>query len=164
MKGAITRVLIRPATTLGDFDTIIKLQLEIWGLKEPYVGMMPLRTAAHTGGQVLLAFLPDGDPDSGREGEPVGFSIAFIGRPEPDRKLAVFSELVGVVKRLQDNGVGRQIKLAQKRLLNSNGIDLMRWTFWPMMAFNAHFNASLGARAHEFGPNFYGVLEGELYA
>jgi predicted GNAT superfamily acetyltransferase len=62
-------------------------------------------------------------------------------------------------------GVGFALKLAQRALALEQGIEVVRWTFDPLIARNAHFNLhKLGAVADRFERNHYGEMSDELNA
>lgn len=56
----------------------------------------------------------------------------------------------------QGQGIGRILKSCQRDLAHAQGINLMRWTFDPLLARNAHFNFnSLGATGIGFARDYY---------
>jgi predicted GNAT superfamily acetyltransferase len=59
--------------------------------------------------------------------------------------------------------VGFALKLAQRAMSLDQGIQVVRWTFDPLVARNAHFNLSkLGAHCDRFRRNFYGEMGDSL--
>ena len=67
------------------------------------------------------------------------------------------SHMVAAVPDRRHAGVGYALKLAQRASTLEQGIEMMRWTFDPMVARNAWFNlGKLGALADRFDPDFYG--------
>ena len=82
-------------------------------------------------------------------------SFAFLGRIEG--RLCLYSQLTGVVPEYQSRGLGYQIKLFQRQVARSEGIERIAWAFDPLQAGNAHFNLTrLGAHARRFVENMYG--------
>ncbi len=58
----------------------------------------------------------------------------------------------------QNQGVGAQLKWAQRARALSEGRDFIKWTFEPMRARNAHFNLNrLGVVIRDYAVNFYGT-------
>ena len=102
------------------------------------------------GGQVLGAF------DS--TGRMVGFTLALAGFH--DGKPFLHSHMAAVLPELQNQKIGRMLKLAQREEALSRGIRLIEWTFDPLELRNAHFNiVRLGAVMERFIPNCYGVTK-----
>ena len=103
---------------------------------------------ASAGGIVLLA---------SARGGPVGFAYGFTGR-SASGQLYHRSHAAGVLASCRDSGVGRALKLAQRRRALAQGLDLMVWTFDPGQSRNAHFNLNrLGAVARRFHRDYYGT-------
>jgi predicted GNAT superfamily acetyltransferase len=65
--------------------------------------------------------------------------------------------MLGVLPPYQDRGVGRLLKLAQRKFVLEQGLDLVRWTFDPLQSRNAHLNIEkLGCIVREYLVNVYG--------
>ena len=59
--------------------------------------------------------------------------------------------MLGVIKEYRDAGVGRMLKLEQRKEALARGIELMEWTFDPLEIKNAYFNIErLGAVVRRF--------------
>ena len=55
--------------------------------------------------------------------------------------------------------MGESLKLAQRAQALDQGIDLVRWTFDPLLARNAWLNVGkLGAVIDRFARSFYGAM------
>jgi predicted GNAT superfamily acetyltransferase len=90
-------------------------------------------------------------------------SFAFLGRIEG--RLCLYSQLTGVVPEHQSRGLGLEIKLFQRQVARSEGIERIAWAFDPLQAGNAHFNLSrLGAHAARYVENMYGERTDRLNA
>ncbi len=124
------------------------LQAEIWGAPEVAAPATLLKAMASAGGIVLLA---------SARGGPVGFAYGFTGRTATG--IAYHrSHAAGVLASCRDSGVGRALKLAQRRRALAQGLELMVWTFDPGQSRNAHFNLKrLGAVARRFHRDYYGT-------
>jgi predicted GNAT superfamily acetyltransferase len=74
---------------------------------------------------------------------------------------------MGVLHEYRNLGAGRRLKLRQRDEALANGIDLVEWTFDPLMIRNAYFNIErLGAIVRSYSQNLYGttpsLLQGSL--
>ena len=140
---------------LTDWDDLVdaaEVVFSVWGkgaasLASPSL----LKTYAHYGNPIIGAF--DGDVLC-------GVSVGFLAN---DPKVHLHSHITGVTPSHQHLGIGYQLKMAQRDWCLANGIDLITWTFDPMLARNAYFNLhKLGAYARRFLPNFYGPMDDDI--
>lgn len=142
-------IIIRAAHTSEDCRAIEQLQAQIWGYSSGVVPFHLLLTVAKEGGVVLLAL---------DRGEPVGFAFGFPALTA-DGQLKIASHQAGVLPDRQDQGLGYQIKLAQREATLALGIKLMTWTFDPLQGRNARFNLrKLGAVGKTYTTNLYGEM------
>lgn len=147
MRAERPRVVVRLARRMEDFEVVSQLQAAIWDSWNSAAPASLLKAISEAGGVVLLA--RGGD-------EPLGFAFGFTGR-DPDGRLYHRSHAAGVLPAARDLGVGRSLKLAQRRAVLRRGLDRMVWTFDPLQLRNAHFNLRrLGAVARTFHRNYYG--------
>jgi predicted GNAT superfamily acetyltransferase len=145
---------VRPCAGLEEFDTCVALQQTVWG-KDLTVPLPIFVVALETGGQVLGAF--------NGAGRMVGFTLALPGFL--DGKPFLHSHMAAVLPELQNQKIGRMLKLAQREEALARGIRLIEWTFDPLELRNAHFNiVRLGAVMERFIPNCYGVTQSPLHA
>lgn len=150
MGGALQ---IRELSSIDDMAAAAALIDRIWG-EERVVMPALLRALATHGGEVLGAF---------RGGELVGAQVAFLGTRE--RALVLHSHITGVVAGEQGAGVGYALKVAQRDWCLARGIDVVTWTFDPLVARNAYFNLQkLGAVADRFHRDFYGDMPDAINA
>jgi predicted GNAT superfamily acetyltransferase len=97
------------------------------------------------------------------DGDVIGFALGWAGVDEEG--LHVHSHMVAAVPDRRHAGVGYALKLAQRAAALDQGIEVMRWTFDPMVARNAWFNmGKLGTLADRFYPAFYGEMTDALNA
>jgi len=146
---------IRPLHTISEFREVIALEQEIWGaaVPEDAVGI-PLFVATLKRGAILL-----GACDGTRL---VGFVYSFPGLK--DGRPMQWSHMLGVRPESRTSGIGRALKLEQRRVSLAMGIDLMEWTFDPLVAVNAHLNLRrLGAVAGDYAVNVYGDSTSPLH-
>ncbi len=148
------RYILRPCRTLVELAACIRLQQDIWGYADSE--LYPLRlfvTIGKIGGNVLGAF--------SRAGHVVGFVASMPAWRAGRRYLHSLS--LGVHPKHEDRGLGRALKLAQRRAALRQGIALIEWTFDPLRAKNAFFNIErLGAIARRYLPDHYGNVESRL--
>jgi predicted GNAT superfamily acetyltransferase len=147
---------IRALTGHAEFADAVRLQKLIWGFDE--IELLPLRlfvVATKIGGQALGAF------DDGRM---IGFCLAIPGI-KADGAGYLHSHMLGVLKEYRNAGVGRMLKLEQRKDALARGIALIEWTFDPLEIKNAYFNLErLGAIVRRFVLNQYGVTTSPLQA
>jgi predicted GNAT superfamily acetyltransferase len=145
---------IRPCQKLEELAAIVRIQREIWGYAEYEV--YPLRlfvTLKRIGGEVLGAFTP--------QGSLAGF-VASLPAWHGDNRY-YHSLSLGVLRAHENRGLGRALKMAQRRAALGAGIDLIEWSFDPLRAKNAHLNiVRLGAIARCYQPDYYGQVESRL--
>ena len=139
---------IRECTTIEEFDRCVALQREAFGL--PDLEISPRRhliVSRQAGGWTLGAFVAD---------RMVGFvhHLAAVRGNE----IFGYSHVMGVAKDYQNKGVGARLKWAQRERALRDGRKLIKWTWDPMLARNAHFNLNrLGATVENYLDDFYGV-------
>lgn len=145
---------IRATRTLEELAACVSLQKRIWAYGENEI--YPLRlfvNLAKIGGHVLVAFTP--------AGEAVGFVAsmpAWHGRRRYYHSLSL-----GVLGGHENRGLGRALKLAQRRASLRAGIECIEWTFDPLKVKNAYFNlVRLGAVARRYLPDHYGTVRSRL--
>ena len=147
---------IRDAQGVEELRACQALQRRAWGITEDgYV--VPVATMAavqKVGGLVLGAFV----------GETlVGFSFAFLGRVRGC--LVLYSQLTAIEPGLQGRGLGRELKLEQRRRAAEMGLERVAWAFDPLQASNAFFNlAVLGATCQLYEVDLYGSRTDTLNA
>ena len=139
---------VRECTTVEEFDTCVQLQREAFGF--PDLELSPRRhliVSRRAGGWILGAFAGD---------RMVGFvhHLAAVHGNE----IFGYSHVMAVAKDYQNKGVGARLKWAQRERALSEGRELIKWTWDPMLARNAHFNLNrLGATVDTYADNFYGI-------
>jgi predicted GNAT superfamily acetyltransferase len=156
-------VVLRPCQGSEEMDGCVQLQIDTWGYNDGDV--IPRRmfiVAQRIGGQVMGAFDP--------EGKMVGFAMALPGvktaktagdPPTP----YLHSHMLAVLPRFRNGGIGRHLKLYQRREALSRDVGLMEWTFDPLEIKNAFLNIHrLGVIVRSYTPDFYGVSSSRLQA
>ena len=140
---------IRECTTIAEFDGCVALQREAFCL--PDLELSPRRhliVSRQAGGWTLGAFVSD---------RLVGF-VHHLAAVREDNEIFGYSHMMAVAKDYQNKGVGVRLKWAQRERAMKEGRKLIKWTWDPMMARNAHFNLNrLGAIVESYADDFYGI-------
>jgi predicted GNAT superfamily acetyltransferase len=148
-------IRIKRLETLDEFREAVRLQTEIWGFED--IELLPVRlfvVATKVGGQAIGAF--DGD-------KMIGFLLAIPGL-KGGEKTYLHSHMMGVVEGYRNLGIGRLLKLEQRRDAIERGVSLVEWTFDPLELRNAHFNIErLGAVVRRYVLNQYGTTTSPLH-
>jgi predicted GNAT superfamily acetyltransferase len=143
--------LIRPLDSAAEMAAASGVYRRAFGYAPSEAAIPPklLLTLGRHGGLVLGAFAGT---------ELVGFCYAFLARDPGAPELYLFSQSTAVLPEWQSTGVGRRLKWAQREYALAEGIELIRWTFDPLRARNAHVNFDvLGASSGTLLPDYYGV-------
>lgn len=146
-------IKIRPIRTLTDLRKCHEIQRTTWGYTDlmvfPYTQLI---SAAHNGGVLLGAY--DG-PDL------IGFVYGYLGMSAT--KLYLFSQRMGVLPSYQNKGIGMKLKLAQRDQMLRKGIDLIVWTYDPLLGKNAALNIEkLGGIVRHYARDIYGAVQNPL--
>ncbi len=140
---------VRECTQIDEFDACIRLQREVFGL--PDLEISPRRhliVSREAGGWTLGAFA---------NGELVGFVHQVVGL-RGGQEIIGYSHMMAVKAEYQNRGVGARLKWAQRKRALAEGRELIRWTWEPLRARNAHFNLNrLGVVVRAYAVNFYGT-------
>ncbi|MGH7553286.1 MAG: hypothetical protein ACREMQ_09715 [Longimicrobiales bacterium] len=146
---------LRPLQSPDDYAACVELQRMTWGRN--YVGVVPatlLRLSQMLGGVNAGAFTGSG----GRE----GFVYGLTGLREG--QLIHWSHMLAVHADFRDRGVGLRLKEYQRQALQGVGIEMIYWTFDPLVARNAHFNLNrLHVRVCEYVVDLYGNTGSDLH-
>lgn len=138
-----------------EYRRVVELEKRIWGYAdaEDIVPVPILAVTVKRGGILVGAF---------ESGLMIGFvySLPAVKYDKPTQ----WSHMLGVLDEYRGDGVGRRLKLEQRRRTIDMGQDLIEWTFDPMQALNAHLNfRSLGVVAREYAENLYGESSSPLH-
>lgn len=152
MAVDVTRgVGVREVGEVADLRAVEALFAAVWrtGPDRPPVNADVLRALSHTGCYVAGAYDSDGSL--------VGASAGFLGGSNGD--LHLHSHITGVAASRQGRGVGLALKLHQRQWCLDRGVDVVTWTFDPLVRRNGWFNLHrLGASIVAFHPDFYGEM------
>lgn len=147
-------IVIRECVTLGELNSCVRLQREVFGL--PDIEVSPQRhliVSRQAGGWTLGAFVAEGAGGSKRM---VGF-VHHLAAVRGD-EIFGYSHMMAVAVEYQNKGVGARLKWSQRERALQEGRSRIRWTWDPMQARNAHFNLNrLGVTVSNYAENFYGT-------
>lgn len=150
---------IHQLETPESLQGIDDLQEEIWpGSQGEIVPFHMLLAAIHNGGLVLGAF---------SENRMIGMLFGFPGMfsYNGEMKMKHCSHMLGVHPDWRDSGLGFTLKLAQRQFVISQGLNLITWTYDPLLSRNAYLNISkLGAVCDTYLRSEYGRMKDGLNA
>ena len=150
--AAASRVVVHELLTIQDLQEAAGVLGRIWGTPDkPPMSAELLRAMGKAESYVVGAFDAE-NPEAGLVGVCVGFHSTPAAR-------TMHSHIAGVTDAVAGRHVGFALKLHQRAWCLDRGIDLVEWTFDPLVSRNAYFNlAKLGARVAEYLPDFYGSM------
>jgi predicted GNAT superfamily acetyltransferase len=140
-------ISIRDLDNIQDIEAVLRLEKEVWAFEDADVTPLTLAVALKAAGSILIGAF------DGRE--MVGFAFAFPSLEHG--RLGFHSHTLAVRHAYQSQGVGYQLKVAQRQRALALGIKTVTWTFDPLRSRNAHLNFSrLGVISDSYRVNFYG--------
>jgi len=149
----ISPVVIRNCQGLDELSACVSLQKDVWTFTD--AELVPLRmfvVAEKIGGQVIAAF---------DDGKLVAFALSLPG--SRGGHCYLHSQMLAVQPAYRNAGLGRQVKLFQRKDALARGFELMEWTFDPLEIKNAYLNIErLGAIARRYHVNQYGLTSSPL--
>ena len=139
---------VRHLRTHEDFLACVALQDETWGAGfSERVPMAILKVSQRIGGVTAGAF--------DATGRLVGFVFGMTGVERG--RLVHWSDMLAVRPEWRDQGIGRRLKEFQRDALVQRGVEIIYWTFDPLVARNAHLNFNqLGVQVVEYVIDMYG--------
>jgi predicted GNAT superfamily acetyltransferase len=146
---------VRPLVKLAEMRPVVELQRTYWGtdLESVVPGHM-LYSIVNAGGHVLGAY--DGTRLIGALIGQVALN-SDLNRSLSER-LHIASKRMVVLPEYRSQGVGSKLKLAQRQIAIQQGINMVTWTFDPLLSTNAHLNIrKLRGMCRLFLPNYYGT-------
>jgi predicted GNAT superfamily acetyltransferase len=165
-SGNSGAIKIRSCSGFDELEACVQLQIETWGYDETDV--IPRKTflvAQTIGGQVFGAFDTEIGGDSAESIVGFVFSLPGVKSALGLPQAYLHSHMLAVKEAYRNRGLGKQLKVEQRREALSRGIRHMEWTFDPLEIKNAFLNISrLGAIVRSYRENFYGVSSSRLQA
>lgn len=149
---------IRPIETFTDIQQVQAVEKQAWQAEAEEITPIHILVAIARNGGLLLGVF---------EGqELIGFSLGWLGiKVHPGQRYLpkLISHSTAVLADYRDQGIGYQLKLAQREWALQHGLDLISWTFDPLESRNAYFNLHrLGACCGVYHRNYYGILRDGL--
>ena len=146
-------VQLNDLRTLEECQALVRLQKEIWGEDGETVPATTLMVSAKRGGILIGAQIGD---------KTVGLVWSMPGLRHGIR--VHWSHLLGVLPQYRGQGIAERLKAAQRNRVMAQDVELVEWTFDPLVAPAAHLNLHvLGGIGASYGVDMYGALPGELY-
>ena len=150
-------ITIRPLTTFHEIRPIEDLQRATWQTSDlEIIPAHEFHVLADNGACLLGAF---------DDTQLVGFVCGVLAvkdekRPLPER-LKMYSVAAGILPTHQKQGIGYQLKLAQRDFALNMGLTHITWTYDPLESVNGRFNIhKLGAVCHRYRRNYHGKMAG----
>jgi len=149
--------IIRLIETPEEMDAVQELQRLVWpGPETEVIPSHALLAVVHNGGLLLGAFV-----NEKLVGAAWGFP-GFYSTPDGPR-LKHCSHILAVHPEWRDSGLGFGLKRAQWQMVRHQGLDLITWTYDPLLSRNAHLNiAKLGAVCNTYRRSEYGDMRDGL--
>ncbi len=158
----MSEIEIRPLTRLAEMEEVEEIQRVVWTRDErEVIPAHVFHAMQYNGAAVHGAFAGE---------KMVGFTMAVLATVEgldhridqvAAARLKMFSVIAGVLPGYRDQGVGYQLKLAQRDFALRIGVRMISWTFDPLESRNARFNiGKLGAVCRRYVRNFHGEMSG----
>ena len=160
---------LRILETPDEMALVEDLQRVVWpGSELDIVPAHVLLTAAHNGGVVIGAYAEE-TQETQTESEPrlVGAVFGFPGltTTAEGQRLKHCSHILAVHPDYRNHGIGFSLKRAQWQIVRQQGVELVTWTYDPLLSRNAHLNISrLGAVCSTYLREYYGVMRDGLNA
>ncbi|MCS6835088.1 MAG: hypothetical protein NZ750_03610 [Anaerolineae bacterium] len=150
-------ILYRTLRSPAEMEQVVELQKGYWG--DDGLALVPshmLLSIANYGGQVVGAY--DGD-------ELVGVLIGFLGADidaddaqSAAARLLVMSKRMIVLPQYRSQKIGEHLKWLQRDYALRHGVQLITWTFDPLLARNAYLNLhKLGAVGQRYQIDYFGA-------
>jgi chorismate synthase len=155
MGEAFQDILIRPFSSLEEYEACVAFQEEVWGEGfSERVSAAILMVANRLGGLSVGAFNSDGKLE--------GFVFGLTG--VQGEELVHWSDMLAVRTPSRDRGLGTRLKIYQRETLLARGVSRMFWTFDPLQSRNAYVNfRKLGIVSREYVRDMYGETGSPLH-
>lgn len=150
-------ISIRSLAIMEELEAAVELQKIYWG--EDMGDLVPhhmLLSFVRYGGHVHGAY--DGERLVGVLMGFLGADISTDGEEDAPSRLYVMSKRMVVLPEYRGKKIGEDLKLAQKDFAMRHNIQLVTWTFDPLLSRNAYLNLhKLGAVGQHYRENYFGT-------
>jgi len=140
-----------------EMEAVHELQRIVWpGTETDIIPAHLMLAVVHNGGLLLGAYV-------GRElvGVVFGFPGFYLTPDGP--RLKHHSHILAVRPGWRDSGLGFALKRAQWQMVRQQGLDLVTWTYDPLLSRNADLNiARLGTVCNTYRRSEYGEMQDGL--
>ena len=145
----------RALTSRRDCEACVDLQRDVWGAD--FADVVPatiLMVSQRVGGVAVGAF----DASERLVGFVFGLTGLEQGAP------VHWSDMLAVRPDVREHGIGLQLKRCQRRQLLEQGVEIVSWSYDPLVARNANLNLNrLGAIPTEYVIDMYGDTGSTLH-
>jgi predicted GNAT superfamily acetyltransferase len=135
----------------SDYDILEDIQVDAWGM--PARELVPKRLIYATlksGGVVIGAY---------KDEEIIGYCWGWVGYNEIFGRF-IYSHHNAVRKQFQNQGIGLNLKLAQRKWAMEKDFRLINWTFDPLQSKNCYLNLhKLGVVCNNYKQNYWGEMK-----
>lgn len=151
------QIELRVLDTPEGLKQVEAVHAQIWGSKD-VVPYHILWAMVHNGGLAVGAF---------DRGEMIGFVFGFLGVHQEGEEayLKHCSHQLAVLPEYRNANIGFMLKKAQWQLVQQQGIEIITWTYDPLLSTNSYLNiAKLGAICNTYHRDYYGDMVDDLNA
>lgn len=139
---------LRQLKSAADYEQCLELQRLTWGTDFQELVPPTIVRISQKVGAIAAGAFDDAD-------HMLGFVYGITGLRRG--RLANWSHMLAVRPEARGLGLGRDLKLFQRRCLLDLGVEVVYWTYDPLVAINANLNLNrLGARPDEYVVDMYG--------
>ena len=146
-KAEACAITCRTLSTRDECAEVAALERRIWGPDYDEAVTLALLLVTTARGAILIGAFDDD--------QMIGFVYSLNG--VKNGTPVQWSYKLGVAREYRNEGLGRRLKLLQRERAIEMGVNLIEWTFDPLLAPNAYLNLTkLGAVVHEYTEDLYG--------
>lgn len=153
-------ITLRTLHSAAEMDRVVELQKVYWG--NDMADIVPahmLLSISRYGGHIHAAF------DTENDDKMVGVLMGFLGaeitpqdNADATRALYVMSKRMVVLPEYRGQKIGEHLKQAQRQYAIDHKIDLVLWTFDPVLSRNAYLNLhKLGGVIQHYEKDYFGA-------
>lgn len=154
--GKMNEESIRVITEIGEFSELLHIQKSVWGFNDidivPANIMRAVSDEMNPNGIVLGYYLNE---------KIIGFILTF---PTSNPK-EVLMHMLAVSKKFQCENIGYKLMLELKKILQSQNIDKIFWTYDPLESINANlYIKKIGGIITHYFMDYYGPIKSKIHS